>query len=273
MNTRDAFHIEQDDLIQYALGGLKETQLGTMTAHISLCNVCRDELAKIHLDLAAYATVQPLADLPAGARERFLGRLNSSNASESRFVQMRNKSQLYRMTKSFQTWLETPMPLKILSGALAAALALMVYDDLDHIHQIRQLMPEMKRLEDQTVQLAELKDFLRGAHAQSVSLRENPLAGKAPEGHALYAATTGRLVFTASNLPSPPAGKAYELWLLPANGSAPIPAGVFRPDLLGNAAVIFPELPKNVLAGGFGVTVEEAGGATKPTPPIMLSGQ
>ena len=269
----EAFHIDEDDLIQYALGSLKETQLGTLTAHISLCNQCRDALAKVQLDLAAFASVQPLSDVPAGARDRFVAKLSSGAAGESKLVQMRNKSRLYIVGKSFQHWLETPMPLKILSGALAAALLFVAYDDVSHIHQIRQFGPEMARLERQAADLAELKEFLRGSNAQQVTLHEKPSAAKAPEGHTLYSSTTGKLVFTVSNMPAVPAGKTYELWVIPAGKGTPIPAGTFKPDMQGNAAVIFPDIPANVQAAAFGVTIENDGGATAPTMPIVLSGQ
>jgi len=273
MSMPEAFHIAEDDLIQYAMGGLKESQLSNLTAHISLCNQCRAELAKTQVALASYATVLPQSELPAGARERFLSRLTSDTAPASKFVRMRNRSRLYIMSKSFQHWLDTPMPLRILSTALAAALVFVVYDDFDHIHDIRKMMPEMKRLEAETSELAELKDFLRGNDAQEVSLHEKPVITKSPEGHTLYSAASGKLVFTASNMPLPPQGKAYELWILPASGAPPIAAGTFKPDLQGNAAIIFPSLPSHVQAGGFGVTVENEGGSNVPTSPIILSGQ
>ena len=273
MSMPEAFHIPEEDLIQYALGTLKEGQLSQFTAHISLCNTCRAELARIQVELASFASVQPITELPAGARERFLSHLTTNTVPDSKFVQMRNKNRLYIMTRSFQGWMETPVPLKILSGLLAAALVFTIYDDLSHIHQIRQLQPERQRFERQAAELADLKDFLRGTNAQQVSLHEKPALIKVPEGHALYSATSGKLVFTASNMPAPPTGKAYELWVLPAAGGAPIPAGVFTPDLLGNAAVVFPDIPPNVQASGFGVTVENAAGSSTPTLPIILSGQ
>jgi anti-sigma-K factor RskA len=273
MTTREAFHIPEEDLIQYALGTLTEGQLTQFTAHISLCNTCRAELAKTQVELASFAAIQPIEELPAGARERFLMRLNSDTASEARSAKMRNKSQFYIMSKSFQHWMETPLPLRILSGALAAALAFVAYDDISHIHQIRQLLPAMRRYEKESADFSQLKEFLRGTNAQQVSLHEKPAITRFPEGHALYSASTGRLVFTASNLPAPPAGKAYELWVLPAAGGAPIPAGVFTPDLKGSAAVVFPDIPSNVQAAGFGVTVEDAAGSPTPTSAIILSGQ
>jgi len=273
MSMREAFHIPEEDLIQYALGTLKDTQMSQFTAHISLCNECRAQLANFQVELASFAAVQPLSELPSGARDRFMTRLSSDQAGESKFMQMRNKSKAFNALRSFQQWLETPVPFRIVSGALAAALLYVGYDDLTHIHQIRQMQPEMARFELQAGQLADLQDFLRGSNTQQVSLHDRPVINKTPEGHAIYSSSNGKLVFTASTLPQTPAGKAYELWILPVSGSAPVPAGVFKPDMQGNAAVIFPQIPLNVNAGAFGVTIENEAGATKPTLPIILSGQ
>jgi anti-sigma-K factor RskA len=274
MNMPGALHIPEDEMIQYALGTLKETQLGTMTAHISMCNQCRAELGKIQVELASFAAIQPMEEVPAGARDRFLSRLNSTDAaSETRLAHARNRSRLYITTKAFQHWIESPIPMRILSGALAAAVAFFAWDDLNHIHQIRQTGPEISRLQRDTAELAELKNFLHGSNAQQVSLHPKPVINKEPEGNALYSSTTGRLVFTASNLPAVPPGKAYELWILPSSGKPPIAAGVFLPDLQGNAAIVFPQIPPDVQAGGFGVTIESAEGSPVPTSPIVLSGQ
>jgi anti-sigma-K factor RskA len=273
MTMREAFHIAEEDLIQYALGTLKEGQLSQYTAHISLCNVCRGDLARIQVELAAFAAVQEMSEPPAGAKERFLHRLTNDKMQESKLLQKRNKSRLYYLTKSFQHWIESPVPMRVLSGALAAALIFVTYDDLSHLHQIRQLQPELKRFEIQSAEFAELKEFLHGTDAQQVSLHEKAPLVKAPEGHTLYSAASGKLVFTATNMPPPPPGKAYELWLLPAAGGPPVPAGVFTPDIQGSAAVVFPDIPVNVQAAGFGVTVEDAAGSKTPTSPIILSGQ
>ena len=47
---------------------------------------------------------------------------------------------------------------------------------------------------------------------------------------------------------------------------------MFHPDESGNASVIMPPLPKGVEAKAFGVTIEDEGGADKPTLPIILVG-
>jgi anti-sigma-K factor RskA len=273
MTMPEAFHIPEEDLIQYALGSLKESQMSQFTAHISLCSECRAELGRLQVDLASFAAVLPATELPPGARDRFLSRLTNDNATEYKLAQKRKKSRVYIVSKSFQRWIETPVPMRILSGALAAGLVFAAYDDLSHIHQIRQMQPDMARFERQAAEFDELKAFLHGTNAQQVSLHERPALNRAPEGHALYSAATGKLIFTASNMAAPPDGKAYELWVLQASGGPPIAAGVFSPDMQGNAAVVFPDIPVNVHAAGFGVTVEDAAGSPVPTSAVILSGQ
>jgi anti-sigma-K factor RskA len=275
MTMPQAFHIDEDELIQYALGTLKDAQLTTLTAHVSMCTECRAKLAAVQVELAAYAAALPEeSEVPAGARDRFLSKLSSAAAApESRMSQAREESRTGAFMKGLKEWFASPMPLKVLSGALAATTLFLAYDDLSHIRQNRQMQPEMSRLVKETAEYEELKEFLRGNDTQQVTLHPKALTNKVPEGHTTYSATSGRLVFTAANMPDPPAGKAYELWLLPASGAAPIPAGTFVPDRAGNGAIIFPKLPENVPAGGFGITVEDAKGSATPTTPIMLSGQ
>ncbi|MGH9594994.1 MAG: anti-sigma factor domain-containing protein, partial [Bryobacteraceae bacterium] len=89
---------------------------------------------------------------------------------------------------------------------------------------------------------------------------------------AIYLPERGGLILQASKMGPLPEDKAYELWVIPANGKAPIPAGVFRPDATGNASVVLPQLPVGVAAKAFGVTIERAEGSASPTLPIILSG-
>ncbi len=269
---REAFHIDDDELIQYALGTLTHGQLTQYTAHISLCNECRDKLAQIQVELASVATALPQSELPAGARARFMARVERDASSQSKAAQTRSKSGLYVAGRAARSWITSPVPMMVLSGALAAGLVAAIYDDLSNIHKLRMMMPELVRYERQSTELADLRAFLEGSNTQQVSLHQRPTP-KTPEGHAIYSPTNGKLVFTATNLPALPPGKTYELWLLPASGSAPLPAGLFKPNPQGSAAVVFPTLSAAVPAGGFGVTIEDEAGSSTPTQPIVLSGQ
>ena len=76
---------------------------------------------------------------------------------------------------------------------------------------------------------------------------------------------------TAANLAALPAGKTYQLWLIPTEGK-PISAGVFNPDAQGAGTILLPPLPEGVVAKAFAVTVEPSGGVPQPTGPIVLVG-
>ncbi len=91
-----------------------------------------------------------------------------------------------------------------------------------------------------------------------------------PQGKAIYVRDRSSLVFLATNLPALPPGKAYELWLIPVSG-APVPAGVFKPDVHGSATVLNPPLPPRAEAKAFAITMEPEQGSPAPTSqPIML---
>jgi len=132
---------------------------------------------------------------------------------------------------------------------------------------------KLDQLTADTAAARQVLDTLTDTTAKRVSLTKPKGAPPAPQGRATYVADKGTLIFLANNLDPLPPLKTYELWLIPAAaGSAPIPAGTFRPDERGNASVILPTLPKGVEAKAFGVTVEDKDGATTPTLPIILVG-
>ena len=117
----------------------------------------------------------------------------------------------------------------------------------------------------------EVLDVLTAPAAQRVLLTAAKTR-PAPSARAVYLASKGALILQASNLEPLPANKTYELWVIPANGAAPVPAGLFRPDAAGSASLVLPQLPKGIAAKAFGVTIEKASGAETPTAPIILSG-
>ena len=72
-----------------------------------------------------------------------------------------------------------------------------------------------------------------------------------------------RAVMTVSDMPVPPTGKAYELWLQTPKGTM-VPAGIMK----GTSMVLSGDAAKAV---GAGITIEPAAGSTSPTtPPVAL---
>jgi hypothetical protein len=130
-----------------------------------------------------------------------------------------------------------------------------------------------ERVIENTRQLAELQRVaapILEPEAQRVTLVSVKTPPQ-PQGKAFYLRNRSNLVFVASNMPPLPPQKAYELWLIPAQG-APIPAGVFKPDAHGSATVVNPPLPAGAEAKAFAITVENEAGATSPTMPIVMMG-
>src|SRR5437016_1700367 len=116
----------------------------------------------------------------------------------------------------------------------------------------------------------EVVETLTATDAMRVTLVAAKTAPQ-PQGKAIYVRNRSSLIFLASNLPTLPPQKAYELWLIPTSG-APIPAGVFKPDVQGSATVINPQLPPGVEAKTFAITVEPEQGSLVPTMPIVMVG-
>jgi len=149
-------------------------------------------------------------------------------------------------------------------------------------HQRQQIQGTMDtqqaRIDDVTNQAARAKDALAtltAANAMQVAMHQTAdIKPGTPAVTALaaYLADKGALVFVATHMEPAPFGKTYELWLMPADGSNPMPAGTFKPDAQGSASVVMPQLPKGVPAKGFGVTLENEGGSDTPTLPVVLAG-
>ena len=80
------------------------------------------------------------------------------------------------------------------------------------------------------------------------------------------------LVFTASSLPSLPAGRVYQLWVLTAAGP-PISAGLLQPDQTGALTAAFQTPPDIPPPTQLAVSDEPAGGVPAPTGTIWVAGK
>ena len=75
------------------------------------------------------------------------------------------------------------------------------------------------------------------------------------------------VVVRMKDVPPPPAGKVYQMWLIPQDGSAPVPQGLMDAQTLSQPAVV-----KGIAsAASLGVTVERVGGSARPTSPTVAS--
>jgi len=94
-------------------------------------------------------------------------------------------------------------------------------------------------------------------------------APRPPRGKVFVNSRKGVLI-VVSNLPKLPAGKAFEMWLIPKGGS-PRPAGVFQPSRDGSG-MNFISGPVDIASlGAVAVSIEPASGSNTPTEVIAVA--
>lgn len=262
----DTRHIPQEDLALYAMQALSREESALVRDHLTACAECRAQLAEVSGDLAAVALSVEQQPLPDGARGRFLARI-AADAAPVRTAPAPGPvvTRPSRPPRRVALWISWAAVAALLALAIALQFRIRSLD-----RQLQQQSAELQRQQAASAHAQAVLDLLTAPNTQHVVLtatRTRP----APTARAVYMPSHGALIMQASNLPPVPAGKTYELWIMPMKG-APVPAGLFRPDPAGNASVVMPELPKGVEAKAFGVTVERAGGSPTPTLPIVLEG-
>ncbi len=282
-------HPDMDDLILFCLGtptGAPESKEDTavmerVREHLQRCPQCMSEANQLRADFALVAMSVAQVPPPAGAKERLLQAAGihpaaetSKSASVKTFPKPVHDGSSSHGIAPVGARHTNPA---LIWGGWVAALACLFY--AIHVHDVNQNIAQ--RLAIETVELnqtsasaqrdKEIVEVLTSPESQRVVL-VSAHAQPVPSGNAVYLKNRGGLVFTASHLVPLPPNKTYELWVIPANGSAPIAAGTFQPDAQGMASVLLPNLPKGISAKAFGVTMENAGGSTTPTLPILLAG-
>ena len=293
--------ITSEDLALFAMQLLSKEETAEVAAYLAQSSDARKELAEIQGDLAIYAHTVDLHSPPAQVRERLMKQvarekktvpIDRPAVAETRVPEAAVRpgtifTESGAIVPSYVT--EEIAPKRGISSkvlpwvgwALAAGLALTagkLYYEREAMRETMRgaITAQASKLDQLTADAAaarQVMDTMTDSSAMRVTLTKGKTA-PVPQGRATYVANKGSLIFLASNLEPLQPGKTYELWLIPAAaGGSPIPAGTFRPDERGNASVIMPPLPKGIEAKAFGVTVEDEGGATTPTQPIILAGE
>ena len=122
-----------------------------------------------------------------------------------------------------------------------------------------------------------LRQQLNASTVEAASLRSALALLQAPEtrevtfGQGAPAPPRGRIFFNpssvlllASNLPAPPAGKTYEMWIIPKGGK-PAPAGLFSSSAQGTALHFYNAPARLSETDTIAVTLEVASGVAAPT--------
>ena len=255
MNVHEQF---AEDLSLYALETLSSEERQAVERHLEECSVCRRELERLRGDMTLLALSVSGPNPPSRSRERLMATI----AKDPRRTQVRPR-------KAPDWWTALQYAAAV---AAVVIIALLWNQNRDLRRRVASLEANSTEQQTQLMQAKELIASLSSTEAEHFTLVASNTPPR-PQGKAIYVRSSGTLVFLASNMPQLPLQNTYELWLIPASG-APIPAGLFRPDLHGSATVIKPPLPLGIEAKTFAITIEPAAGSSAPTSqPIMVGTQ
>jgi anti-sigma-K factor RskA len=237
----DAF-LEQAAL--YTLGALDEDDRTSFEAHLKGCVECAAEIGDVTTVTRALDQSVPQHDPPAALRERVLAGARGDDRPET----------VQPARRSLAPWLAA-------AAVLALATALGAY-----AVGLRARVADLEaRLRSVTAPLA----VLSAPDVARIDLVGQPTAPRAA-ARAFWSRSHG-LVLAASNLPAPPPGRTYQLWVLTAQPTA-ISAGLLKPDETGSVTVVFntpPDIPEPI---AMAVTDEPEGGVPAPTGQKVLVG-
>lgn len=247
-----------EDLALYALGLLTGSDADRMKQHVAECADCQADLAQRREEMALVAVAVSGPKPPSRARDRLLQAVSRDS---------RSRNGAAAQTSPLRWWAWA-------GWAVAAALLIVAgFQVHENIRAKEQASALSKLLDSQETELTmarQIVSTLTADDAQRVTL----VAAKTPpqpQGKVIYVRKRATLIFLATNFPTVPASKAYELWLIPITG-APLPAGTFRPDARGNATLVNSPLSSQVEAKAFAVTVEPQSGSPAPTSKPIVAG-
>ena len=155
-------------------------------------------------------------------------------------------------------------------AALAAACSLIValWLTVEKRTTDRELAEARRTLQQSVMERDRLEQafsFLNQPETRQVNFGRDQQAP--PRGNFFLNPRLGVLLI-ASNLPALPAGKAYEMWVIP-KGAAPRPAGLFQPGPQGTALHISPGAVDSGVT--LAVTVEPDSGSSAPTSNVLFA--
>ncbi len=223
----------------------------------------RAEIEKIEEALLNYA--EHAADKPsASVKAKLLSQI--SNETQEKIIVHPAAKQVKATSENMRYLIAASVTLFFVS----AAINFYLYNNWQQAEQkiVALNADKVQLAQDFNVQQSQFKEmennlsFLQSPYNKPVLLKGLPLS---PNAMAMvYWNTQTHVVYiNTQDLPTPPAGKQYQLWALA--GGQPIDAGVFEV----NDSVSMQKMKTIINAEAFAVTLENSGGSATPTMTAM----
>jgi len=262
-------------LDEYALGQLSQDERRTVETHVRECDTCAADLRELAVVMEGLAhSLDPVTPPPA-LKQRVMSSLASQPQEPARTVVEPNAVAT------------PPKGVKIRRGVhpgwLAAAavvilglgVALYSVDAtrrllIDDVQEAQAAVADLQRRLDLNAEQADLAvSILTATDMQPVAMsgKENATGSTA---RAYWSPTRGLLI-VANDLPMPPPGRIYQVWVI--GGGTPFSAGLLGEQGVGRGMLIAPP-PRGVAPGAVTVAVtdEPPGGLPAPSGSIRLAG-
>jgi anti-sigma-K factor RskA len=257
-------HVNPEDSDLYALGALDGAEMQELEAHVRSCPECVRAIDEARQRVALLALAAPAVAPPARVKAALLRQVRAERVPETHRSGMTRPERTPRFG-----WLTPAFGVAaVVFAALAAGIWMKDARDNRRIHELEGQLAlaetrslEIARAADETDKLLGTPGTMRVALEQQAGWSE----GRAG---VLYNAKMG-MVACSGWLPAAPAGKSYQLWLVPMEGK-PVPLRVLSG---GEWTEPFSaHVTPGMAAKAFAVTVEPKGGMPQPTGPKVLVG-
>ena len=250
-----------------ALSALDADEARALNQHLSECAECRKELADWESTAGSLALSATPVEPPAHVRERIMSavRIEKQSGRASRVVP-------FPPTTRRTSWTSFGSVGAVAAAVLFVILILWIVvlwqQNRGLRRDIHNLTTERQWIEQELIRTDRFVKMLSAPGAKYTILQGSDQAVNGT-GHLVYD-KTGRALLMIGGLPPPPAGKEYQLWFI-VGRNAPIPGKTFVPDAVGRGELT-DQIPEEALGSAvFAVTLEPAGGGSKPTGEIYLS--
>jgi anti-sigma-K factor RskA len=228
----------RDQYELYALGALAAEECSELNAHLRRENdPCVDGVRRARERMTSLALMAPESHPPARLRAKVVS----------------------MVAKPKRTWGWT-----VVWVAATACLAIAaVWLDSTRREQRRTIADARLEAQRQTVELTRLNEAFALMNDPAAKQLVFGASTPKPRGRVFVNPKQGVLLL-ATNLTPAPAGKIYEMWIVPKAG-APAPAGLFQSGTDGSAMYLRKGTVDIAAVGAIAVTLEPATGSQAPT--------
>ncbi|HEV8358112.1 MAG TPA: anti-sigma factor [Gemmatimonadales bacterium] len=247
----------------YALGALSPEESRAFEAALTGSPLLQREVAEFR-ELGALLAVEVEQSPPEGLKARLLDRVRAEKTlplspgpvGEAPTARIASRRSL--------------VPILALGFAAAVLLAVGLRLQVGALKDT--LRARDSALAEREARLAEREATLNALLEPGVQLTTLTATGQAPPVVQVYwDRIRHTAILHALRLPPAPAGRTYQLWLLPKQGK-PIPSRLFNTEAAGRQLVTGIPVPGDQNVAGFALTVEPAGGSPQPTSQPIVAG-